>query len=113
MPPARLLLELLTDPQEHLRPIYAPSPRYPWTDFHVVYFMFVCSAVAALVRIGDACPAQRQRIAAGFAAAFGDGTYYQKLTARPVMSSEGGMVHNLARIAADAAARWRTAAEKE
>lgn len=100
------LLELLTGEQEHLRPIYEPSPRYPWTDFRVVYFMFVCSAVAALVRIGDACPAQRARIAAGFVKAFGDGTYRAKLTARPAASSEGGMVYNLARIAADAAARW-------
>jgi hypothetical protein len=106
-----LLLELLADADGSLREACAPSPRYPWTDFRVLQFMFTCSATAALVRIGDACPAQRQRIAAGFAAVFGDGSYREKLTARPVKSSEGGMVHNLARIAAAAAARWEAAAD--
>ena len=102
------LLELLTDPQEHRRAIYAPDPRYPWKDFRVLHFMFACGAVAALVRIGDAHPAHRARIAASFEAAFGDGTYYAKLTDRPVMSCEGGMVQNLSRVAAAAAARWKS-----
>ncbi len=102
------LLALLTDPQEHLRAIYTPGARYPWKDFRVLHFMFACGAVAALVRIGDAHSAHRAQIAAGFEAAFGDGTYYAKLTDRPAMSCEGGMVQNLSRVAAAAAAGWKT-----
>lgn len=101
-----LLLDVLCSETEAERPIYAPSPIYPWQDFRVLLFMFICNATAALVRIGDACPGQRAKIAAGFEAAFADGRYYARLTDRPQLSSEGGMAANLAAVAFAAARRW-------
>ncbi len=101
-----LLLELLTGSEEHLRPIYEPCSRYPWTDFRVLYFMFFCNATAALVRIGNAHPRVRSRIADGFAQAFSGDAWYLRLTTRPEASSEGGMVKNLKVVAMAAAADW-------
>ena len=104
-----LLLGLLTAPDEHLRPIYQPDgsyPWFPWRDFRVLLYQFFCNAVAALVRIGEAHPAGRARIAQGFVQAFADGSYYEKLTSRPPESFEGGLAVNLAKTAFAAKERW-------
>ncbi len=104
------LIEIISDPNEINRSAYkkefAMGTRYKVTDFNNEYFQFVSGATVALIRIGDANPALRAKIAAAFQAAYDDDTYYDRITTRPKMSSEGGMARNIKNVAYAAIARW-------
>ena len=60
----------------------------------------------ALVRIGDRHPELRTQIGDGFVGAFADGSYYPRITQRPVESSEGNMVCALKQVAYSAMEKW-------
>ena len=104
------LEEIVADPHEMERPAYhqefAMGTRYKIEGFRAEYFQFVSGATMALIRIGDQHPDLQGKIAAIFQNAFGDGSYYHRITTRPRMSSEGGMVENIAAVAFAAAKRW-------
>lgn len=103
------LLDVLTDPNELDQAVYhmqEQSTRYAVLDFNSAYFQFASNAVMALIRIGDKHPDCRAQISTGFQQAFGDGSYYTKITTKPVMSSEGGMAENLKAVAFAASKRW-------
>ena len=80
--------------------------RYAVPDFENEYFQFVSNAVVALIRIADAHPNLRKKIAYGFEDAFGDDTYYHRFTTRDKRSSEGSMVTNIKNVAFAAVKRW-------
>jgi len=80
--------------------------RYKMEDFNNEFFQFVTNAVVALIRIGDAHPELQTKIAAAFKAALEDDAYYERITTRPKMSSEGGMAIQIKNVAYTAAARW-------
>ncbi|MBR5869181.1 MAG: FAD-dependent oxidoreductase [Clostridia bacterium] len=105
------LAEIITDPGEVERSAYhqafAMGTRYKIEGFLAEYFQFVSGATMALIRIGDHHADLQDQIAAIFEKAFGDGSYYHRITTRPRMSSEGGMVENIAAVAFAAAKRWR------
>ena len=75
-----------------------------WIEgFKNEYFQFVSNAVMALIRIAQAHPKQRKKVIAAFYKAFGDGTYYNRITSLPRQSCEGDMVENIGRVALEAA----------
>ena len=80
--------------------------RYKMDDFNNEFFQFVSNATVALIRIGDAHPQLQDKIVAAFKTAFDDDTYYERITTRPKMSSEGGMAINIKTVAYAAAERW-------
>ena len=106
-----MLGEILTNPKEAEQPAYhqafAMGTRYKIEGFLAEYFQFVTGATMALIRIGDGCLELRGKIEGIFDAAFGDESYYERITTRPRMSSEGGMVENIAAVAFAAAERWK------
>lgn len=102
-----MLGEILTDPGEAEREIYAPNERYPaLRGFNVLYFHFMAQSTAALIRIGNAHESLRARIAEIFRKAFADGTYAVRLTNRPPVSVEANYVMNLKSIAEKALRGW-------
>ncbi len=107
---ADTLIEIITDADEVKKPTYnkafAMGTRYKMEDFNNEFFQFVSNAVVALIRIGDAHPQLQAKIAAAFKAAFDDDAYYERITTRPKMSSEGGMAINIKTVAYVAAERW-------
>ncbi|MBQ4160328.1 MAG: FAD-dependent oxidoreductase [Clostridia bacterium] len=107
---ADTLIEIISDADEVKRPTYnkefAMGTRYSISDFNNEFFQFVSNAVVALIRIADAHPELQGKIAAAFKAAFEDDTYYDRITTRPKMSSEGGMAINIKNVAYAAIARW-------
>ncbi|MBR4866368.1 MAG: FAD-dependent oxidoreductase [Clostridia bacterium] len=111
-----LLCEIITDPREVERPAYhqafAMGTRYKIEGFLAEYFQFLTGATMALIRIGDSHPDLQGKIAGAFRDAFGDGSYYHRVTTRPRMSSEGGMVENIAAVAFAAVKRWNAEAAK-
>jgi len=104
------LIEIISDPDEVKKPTYnkdfAMGTRYKMEDFNNEFFQFVTNAVVALIRIGDAHPELQTKIAAAFKAALEDDAYYERITTRPKMSSEGGMAIQIKNVAYTAAARW-------
>ena len=80
--------------------------RYKMEDFNNEYFQFVSNSVMALIRIADAHPEIREKVTKAFKNAFGDNTYYERITTRPPKSSEGGMVINIKNVAYMAIKRW-------
>ena len=105
-----LLAEILTDPKEPERPAYnvafARGTLYKIADFRNEYFQFFSNAFIALMRIADAHPELRERVAGIFRAAFEDGSYVKRITTRPAESSEGSMAANVRTVAYAAIARW-------
>ena len=103
------LMDLICNPREPSRPVYHQgimTTRYAIADFNNLYFQFVSQAVVAMIRIGDAHPSLRPRIRAAFTEAFGSGAYYQRITQRSPLSSEGNMVLALKTVAERAAEKW-------
>lgn len=104
------LIEIITDKMEITRSAYhqpfSMQTRYAVPDFENEYFQFVSNAVVALIRIADAHPNLRKKIAYGFEDAFGDDTYYHRFTTRDKRSSEGSMVTNIKNVAFAAVKRW-------
>ena len=104
------LLRLICDPAEKEKSVYQQhhlkTLRYEIADFHNIYFQFLSQAVMASIRIGNAHPVHRAEIEKAFCQAFSDGTYYERITARPKESSEGNMVLALRNIAFSAAKEW-------
>ena len=64
-------------------------------------------AVMALVRIGNKNPEVRSVIRDAFYKAFDDGSFVERITTRPRMSSEGSMAANIRRVANDAVQEWQ------
>lgn len=108
---ADTLIDIITDRHEPERPAYnvefAMGTRYRIDCFRNEYFQFMTNAVMALIRIGDAHAELRGMIAEAFHAAFDDGSYYDRITTRPRMSSEGCMTLNIRAVSLAAAARWQ------
>ncbi len=104
------LIDIFSNPEELSRPAYgtefAMGTRYKVVGFNNEYFQFVSNAVIALIRIGDAHPEVREKAVKAFKAAFEDDTYYNRITNRPKMSSEGGMAINIKNVAYAAIERW-------
>lgn len=104
------LITLITDKDENTKPAYrqpfSMQTRYAVPDFKNEYFQFVSNAVIALIRIAEAHPDLRRKIACGFEDAFGDDTYYHRFTTRHKLSSEGSMVTNIKNVAFAAIKRW-------
>ena len=108
---ADTLIEIITDEQEVLRPQFTTDVEvgtwYRVSGFNNRYFQFVTQSVMALIRIAERHPECRDKIAAAFQKAFGDETYYSRITTRPRMSSEGSMILNIKSIAFDTVKRWK------
>lgn len=108
---ADTLIEIITDEQEVLRPQFTTDVEvgtwYRVSGFNNRYFQFVTQSVMALIRIAERHPECRDKIAAAFQKAFGDETYYSRITTRPRMSSEGNMILNIKSIAFDTVKRWK------
>lgn len=106
------LLRLICDPTETNRAVYQQTHlktlRYDVANFHNIYFQFLSQAVMALIRIGNAHPECRVTIKNTFHQAFSGLTYYNRITTRPVESSEGNMVLSLRNIAFSATEQWHT-----
>lgn len=104
------LIEIFSDKDEIKRAAYnrefAMGTRYAVGGFNNEYFQFVSNAVVALIRIADTHPELQEKAAVAFKAAFDDDTYYERITTRPKMSSEGGMAINIKNVAYAAIARW-------
>lgn len=103
------LIELITDADEVKRDVYhreVLGTRYKILNFNNEFFQFVSNAVVALIRIADQHPELQAKVAAAFKTAFDDDTYYERITTRPKMSSEGGMALNIKNVAYTAAKRW-------
>ena len=103
------LINLICDKKEIEKDLYnknVQTIRYKVIDFEDVYFQFMSQAVMALVRIGDVHKTIRNKITTAFVYAFGDGTFYDRLTKRPKESSEGNMVLAIKNIAFSAIKKW-------
>lgn len=82
------------------------TTRYKVADFNNIYFQFVSQAVMALVRIGNLHEDTRAEIQKAFSDAFSSGDYYQRITQKPLLSSEGNMVRAIKEIADSSVHRW-------
>lgn len=105
------LIEMITDPEENkkypvYRDRYALSTTYSISEFNDNYYQFITGALTALIRIANANPELRERIAAAFKSAFKDNSYIKRITTRPLMSSEGSMTVNIKNVAYSAIKRW-------
>ena len=104
------LIEIIADENEVKRPQFTGDVEvgtwYRVSGFNNRYFQFVSESVMALIRIADRHSECQKKVAAAFKKAFSDGKYYDRITSRPRMSSEGSMILNIKNIAFDAAKRW-------
>lgn len=104
------LIEIISDENEVKRPQFTGDVEvgtwYRVSGFNNRYFQFVSESVMALIRIADRHFGCRERVAAAFKKAFSDEEYYDRITSRPRMSSEGSMILNIKNIAFEAAKRW-------
>ncbi len=103
------LIDLICDPNEQQRAVYHGDTlltRYKIADFDGVYFQFISHAVMALIRIGEAHPDLREQITKGFCTAFTDGSYYRRITQRPLESCEGNMALTVKNIAFATLEKW-------
>lgn len=107
---AQELIRLICDEKELEKQIYhredIHTTRYEVYDFQGVYFQVMSHAVMALARIGDAHADLRPEIAKAFDAAFSSDAYYDRITRKPTLSSEGNMVLAMKHIAFSAMQRW-------
>ena len=104
------LVDIITNKDELKRPAYIPlfppGARYTKIGFNIQYFQFVINSVQALIRIGDAHPGLREKIASAFRTAFDDDSYIERITTLPKMSAEGLIAINIKTVAYAAAKRW-------
>lgn len=103
------LIQIITDKEESMRSVYNSkllATRYEISSFNNTYFQFMSNAVVALVRIGEKHENLRNKIAKAFENAFADGSYYNRITTRPLKSSEGNMVLTIKNIAFDTMDKW-------
>jgi len=63
-------------------------------------------AVMALVRIGDIHLDLHPQIGQAFVRAFTSDDYYQRITQKPKLSSEGNMVQTIKTVAFSAIQKW-------
>ena len=93
------LCDFLTDPKENERPeLYEKDSSGTWyviKNFNNRYFQFMINTVMALIRIGEAHEECRAKISSAFKIAFLDDSFYQRITNRPMQSSEGNMILNM------------------
>jgi len=105
------LIDLICNPNEKNKAVYnqkdVQTTRYKIADFEDVYFQFMSQAVMALMRIGDIHIDLRSEIEKAFTDAFADDAYYDRITKRPKLSSEGNMVQALKNVAYSAVHRWQ------
>ena len=105
------LIRLICDPSEKDKSVYhqedLQTTRYKVLDYNDVYFQFMSQSVMALVRIGDIHVDLRPQIEQAFIRAFATDDYYQRITQKPQLSSEGNMVQAIKVVAFSAAKRWQ------
>lgn len=106
-----VLCEFITNPDESNREeMFETDSSGTWyviTGFNNRYFQFMINSVMALIRIGEAHPKRRKQIALAFKTAFEDGSYYNRITNRPVLSSEGKMILNMEKVAKQYINKWQ------
>jgi hypothetical protein len=104
------LIRLICDPNEVEKPVYyqtdIQTTRYKILAYNDIYFQFMSQAVMALIRIGNAHADLRPQIEQAFACAFSSDDYYQRITTKPKLSSEGNMVQTIKVVALSAAKYW-------
>ena len=104
------LIRLICDPNEVEKPVYnqtdIQTTRYKILAYNDIYFQFMSQAVMALIRIGNAHADLRPQIEQAFTCAFSSDDYYQRITTKPKLSSEGNMVQTIKVVALSAAKRW-------
>jgi hypothetical protein len=105
------LIRLICEPNEVEKPVYnqtdVQTTRYKILAYNDIYFQFMSQAVMALIRIGNAHVDLRPQIEEAFICAFSSDDYYQRITNKPELSSEGNMVKTIKTIAFSAAKRWQ------
>lgn len=104
------LIRLICDPDEVKKPVYnqtdIQTTRYKISAYNDIYFQFMSQAVMALIRIGNAHTDLRPQIEQAFISAFSSDDYYQRITAKPKLSSEGNMAQSIKVVAFTAAKCW-------
>lgn len=104
------LIQLICDPNEVEKPVYnqtdIQTTRYKILAYNDIYFQFMSQAVMALIRIGNAHADLRPQIEQAFTCAFSSDDYYQRITTKPKLSSEGNMVQTIKVVALSAAKCW-------
>jgi len=104
------LIRLICDPCEKNKPVYhqdsLQTTRYKIGDYNNIYFQFMSQAVMALVRIGDIHLDLHPQIGQAFVRAFTSDDYYQRITQKPKLSSEGNMVQTIKTVAFSAIQKW-------
>lgn len=104
------LISLICNPNEQEKPVYqkgVQTTRYKIAEYDDTYFQFMSQAVMALVRIGDTHPDLQEKIAQAFVNAFSTDDYYDRITKKPQLSSEGNMVQAIKVVAFSAVQRWQ------
>ncbi len=103
-----ILSKIISDENEVNHPTYKqtdPTTFY-LNDFRGIYFQFVSHSVMALIRIGNKHTHLRTKITKLFEDVFSNDDYYNRITKRPPMSSEGNMVLTIKKFALTAIEKW-------
>jgi len=105
------LIRLICDPGEKDKPVYhqagIQTTRYKIAEYNDLYFQFMSQSVMALVRIGERHADLRTQIEQAFTDAFASDDYYQRITGRPKLSSEGNMAQAIKAVAYSAIQHWK------
>ena len=104
------LIRMICDPKEVEKPVYnqtdIQTTRYKILAYNDIYFQFMSQAVMALIRIGNAHVDLRSQIEQAFTCAFSSDDYYQRITTKPKLSSEGNMAQTIKVVAFSAMQHW-------
>lgn len=104
------LIRLICDPNEVEKPVYnqtdIQTTRYKILEYNDIYFQFMSQSVMALIRIGNAHIDLRPQIEQAFTCAFASDDYYQRITQKPKLSSEGNMVQAIKVVAYSTIRHW-------
>ena len=104
------LIRLICDSSEKDKPVYhqddLQTTRYKILEYNDIYFQFMSQSVMALIRIGNAHVDLRPQIEQAFTCAFSSDDYYQRITQKPKLSSEGNMVQAIKVVAYSAIRHW-------
>ncbi len=104
------LIRLICDSSEKDKPVYhqddLQTTRYKILEYNDIYFQFISQSVMALIRIGNAHVDLRPQIEQAFTCAFSSDDYYQRITQKPKLSSEGNMVQAIKVVAYSAIRHW-------
>ena len=109
-----ILSEIISNENEVKHPTYKltdPTTFY-LTDFRGIYFQFVSHSVMALIRIGDKHTYLRTKITKLFEDVFSNDDYYNRITKRAPMSSEGNMTLTIKKHAFMAIDKWKSDVKK-